>query len=99
MVTVQLKGAHSVKAGGRMYWYAWRGGPRLPGQPGSPEFIAAYNAAVKDRKTPKDETLSALVGRFRASPEWEKFADTTKANWSVWLDRLCATEGEKDIGD
>lgn len=22
-----------------VYYYAWRGGPRLPGTPGSPEFV------------------------------------------------------------
>ena len=30
----------------KKYWYAWRDGPRLTGEPGSPEFIASYNAAV-----------------------------------------------------
>ena len=30
----------------KTYWYAWRGGPRLSGEYGSPEFIASYNAAV-----------------------------------------------------
>ena len=27
-------------------YYAWRGGPVLVGEPGSPEFWASYNAAV-----------------------------------------------------
>lgn len=48
---VVLKGVASAKkrlANGskRTYWYAWRGGPRLDGLPGSPEFIASYNEAV-----------------------------------------------------
>ena len=29
-----------------VYWYAWRGGPRLIGEPGSAEFIDSYNKAV-----------------------------------------------------
>ena len=91
--TKRLKGGRTV-----VYWYAWRGGPRLPGQPGSPEFMAAYNAAVADRKTPKAETLVALVARYRASPEWGKLADTTKAEWSRWLDRIAADATSKDIG-
>lgn len=40
-----LKGAFKVTAKGRTYWYAWRGpplGPRLSGEPGSPEFHASY---------------------------------------------------------
>jgi hypothetical protein len=48
---VQLKGVLHVRkklADGevRDYWYAWRGGPRLEGHPGAPEFIASYNVAV-----------------------------------------------------
>src|ERR1700730_17013708 len=27
----------------KTYWYAGRGGPRLEGEPGSPEFIASHN--------------------------------------------------------
>ena len=30
----------------RTYWYAWKGGPPLRGEPGTPEFIASYNEAV-----------------------------------------------------
>jgi integrase len=100
---VRIKGlerSNKRLSGGRTvtYWYAWRGGPRLPGELGSAEFMAAYNAAVADRKTPSAETLAALVGRFRASPEWEAFAETTKAHWLPWLDRICLDDGPKDIG-
>ena len=28
------------------YYYAWKGGPRLPGKPGDLAFIAAFNEAV-----------------------------------------------------
>ena len=43
---VHLKGIHSVRwrlASGEIatYHYAWRGGPRLIGKPGSPEFLFA----------------------------------------------------------
>jgi hypothetical protein len=30
----------------RTYWYAWKGGPPLRGEPGTPEFAASYNEAV-----------------------------------------------------
>jgi hypothetical protein len=91
--TRRLKGGRTV-----VNWYAWRGGPRLPGQPGGPEFMAAYNAAVADRKTSKAETLTPLVARYRASPEWGKLADATKAEWSRWLDRIATDATNKDIG-
>ena len=48
MVLVRLKGINSVTkrlADGtlRTYWYAWKGGPSLRGEPGTPEFTASYN--------------------------------------------------------
>jgi hypothetical protein len=43
---VYLKGvARANRRDGGYYWYAWRGGPRLRGEPGSPEFIESYHAA------------------------------------------------------
>jgi hypothetical protein len=33
-------------------YYAWRGGPRLVGMPGSPEFMASYHAAYRNRREP-----------------------------------------------
>jgi integrase len=85
---VELKGIAKVTAKGRTYWYAWRGGPRLHGEPGSPEFIASYNAAVEDRRTPDQSRFRALVTAYKASADYKALADTTKRNWSTWLDRI-----------
>lgn len=90
---VRLKGLNRVAkrlADGRriVYWYAWKGGPRLEGQPGSPEFVASYNAAVAARKTPKTNNLAGLVQRYRGSPEFNRNAETTKAEWRRWLKRI-----------
>jgi hypothetical protein len=46
MPTIKLKGIAKVTAKGKTYHYAWRGGPPLRGEPGSPAFIASYNEAV-----------------------------------------------------
>jgi hypothetical protein len=46
MVKINLKGVAKVTAKGKVYWYAWRGGPRLRGLPDSPEFIASFNEAI-----------------------------------------------------
>lgn len=83
------------------YWYAWKGGPRLPGKPGSLEFMAAYNQAVSDRKTPTSETLRSLASRYKASPEFQKLSPGTKQEWNRWLSRIM-TDAEADplaIGD
>jgi hypothetical protein len=71
---VRLKGINraNVKlAGGRVvtYWYAWRGGPRLPGKPGDPEFVAAYNAAIATKTAPTQGTLRAILVAYQESSE------------------------------
>jgi hypothetical protein len=48
---IRLRGINSITkrlADGtrRTYWYAWKGGPPLRGEPGMPEFVASYNEAV-----------------------------------------------------
>ena len=48
---VRLRGINSISkklADGtrRTYWYAWKGGPPLRGEPGTPEFVASYNEAA-----------------------------------------------------
>lgn len=88
MVRVNLKGIAKVTAKGRTYWYAWRGGPRLPGAPGSPEFISAYREAHERLRAPDNERFRSVVTLYRGSPEFAKLADTTKRNWNRWLDRI-----------
>jgi hypothetical protein len=65
VVKVDLKGIAKVKAKGNTYWYAWRGGPRLNGQPGSPEFIASYNEAVGQRRTPDKSRFRFVVVDYK----------------------------------
>lgn len=84
MVTVRLKGVHVVSvrlvSGRREYHYAWRGGPRLSGTPGSPEYIASFEAAHKARKAPVTGTLREVIAKYRASPAFTKLgAHTTRA--------------------
>jgi len=59
---IHLKGIHTTHArlanGERViYFYAWKGGPRLVGEPGSPEFFASYTAAHQSRRQPDAATL------------------------------------------
>jgi hypothetical protein len=88
MVKIDLKGIAKVTAKGRTYWYAWRGGPRLRGEPGSPEFITSYNEALAERRTPDTGRFRSLVTLYRASADYKSLADSTKRNWSPWLDRI-----------
>jgi integrase len=88
MVKVDLKGIAKTKAKGRVYYYAWRGGPRLRGEPGSPEFITSYNEAIENRRTPDTARFRSLVTLYKASGDYKALADSTKRNWSPWLDRI-----------
>jgi integrase len=97
MVRVDLKGIAKVTAKGRTYWYAWRGGPRLRGEPGSPEFMASYNAAIEERRTPDKSRFRAVVTAYKASNSYTKLADTTKRHWAPWLDRISQHFGDLSV--
>ena len=103
MPVVRLKGLNRVKktlkdGTVRVHWYAWKGGPKLEGQPGSPEFIASYNRAVEQRRTPRNDTLAGLVTAYKAAPEFAKLAASTQKEWRRWLDRISADAAPDDIG-
>jgi len=93
MVTVQLKGVHVVTTKGRTYHYAWRGGPRLKGEPGSPEFIASYQAAHAERKTPAKGTFREIIIKYRASPAYKKLGAHTLRAYAKHLDTIEAKWG------
>lgn len=96
---VAIKGLNQVTkrlADGRRvtYWYAWKGGPRLP-PPSDPAFVAAYAEVLKDRRTLHlQNTLAGLIVLYKSSPEYQKLAPSTKAEWGRWLARI----SEHDIG-
>lgn len=94
---VELKGIHTVKAKGRRYFYAWRGGPRLRGEPGSPEFCNSYNEAIQDRRAPDTGRFKSLVTAYRASDDFKRLAESTRKVWSPWLDRIADYFGELRI--
>ena len=74
---VRLKGINSKRkqlADGSLktYYYAWKGGPPLRGKPGSPEFVASYNAAISQKVTASPASvLLALLFRFQESAEFQ----------------------------
>mgnify|MGYP000663312536 CR=1 FL=1 len=98
MVTVQLKGVHVVraktKAGDAVYHYAWRGGPRLKGKPGTAEYVRSFHAAHESRKSPDTGTLVDVIRAFRGSPEFGARRATTKRAYSRYLDLI-----ETEFGD
>jgi integrase len=97
MVKVDLKGIKKKRAKGKIYYYAWLGGPRLKGEPGSPEFMASFNEAIQNLKAPDKERFSSIITLYKASRDYKKLADTTKRNWDRWLDRIRDDFGELRI--
>ncbi|HEX7883245.1 MAG TPA: tyrosine-type recombinase/integrase [Afipia sp.] len=97
MVRIDLKGIAKVKAKGRTYWYAWRGGPRLHGEPGSPEFIASYNEAIEQRRAPDKNRFRFIVADYKASRDYKKLAKSTRDQWGKWLDRVADHFGDLRI--
>ncbi|MBI1265420.1 MAG: tyrosine-type recombinase/integrase [Alphaproteobacteria bacterium] len=93
---IRLKGLNRVRkklADGRTveYFYAWKGGPRLEGKPGSPEFIAAYNEAVR-AKIPVDRTtLESILDAFQDSADFAKLGGRTQKDYRRHL-KMIATE-------
>jgi integrase len=94
---VELKGVHTVKANGTTYYYAWRGGPRLRGEPGTPAFQNTYNEAIAELRTPDTGKFKSLVTLYKASNDYKKLAESTRKAWSPWLDRIADYFGELRI--
>ena len=98
MAKRDVKGLHKVVSKGRVYWYAWRevGAPRLRGEYGTPEFWASYDEAVRSDAF-RSPDASALVTLYRASPDYQKLADSTKRNCARWLDEIADYFGPLSI--
>jgi integrase len=72
---IRLKGinrATKVLADGTLktYWYAWRNGPLLRGEPGTPEFVASYNEACASKARPVEGVLSSILRRYVESEDF-----------------------------
>ena len=97
---IRLKGLNSVTkrlADGtrRTYWYAWKGGPPLRGEPGTPEFIASYNEAAAEKVAPPSGALLALLFRFQESAEFQfGISPRTRRDYIKQIKRI-----ERDFGD
>ncbi|MBK4216107.1 tyrosine-type recombinase/integrase [Paracoccus caeni] len=93
---VRLKGINRVSKrladGSRVtYFYAWKGGPRLPGKPGDAAFMDAYNKATRQRVPPREGTLQAIINAYQDSPKFIDLADRTKKDY---IRNIRAIEGK-----
>jgi hypothetical protein len=88
-----LKGVNRARmrlADGRVvtYYYAWKGGPRLRGQRGDPEFVASYTEAISQRTAPAPDVLASLLQRYERSSEFQKLRERTRRSYVPLLRRI-----------
>jgi integrase len=97
---VLLKGINSktkrlADGSTRTYYWAWKGGPPLRGEPGTPEFIASYNEAVAMKVAPPSGVLFALLFRFQESGEFlYGISERTRRDYIKQIKRI-----ERAFGD
>jgi integrase len=96
---VRLKGINSVTkrlADGtrRTYWYAWKGGPPLRGEPGTPEFVASYNEAAARTATPPAGKLLLVLRQYQDSDDFRGLAPRSQSDYVGKIKII-----EKDFGD
>ena len=83
---MQLKGINSRRkrlADGsfKTYYWAWKGGPALRGEPGTPAFTASYNEAVAQKVKPPRGTMFSLLQQYQASEDFRALADSTRRSY------------------
>ncbi|EIZ77574.1 putative integrase [Novosphingobium sp. Rr 2-17] len=79
------------------YYYAWKGGPRLEGEPGSPEFIASYNRAVNVRRPPRNDQIISILDKFEESMDFAALSDRTRKDYRRLLKVIEAEFGDFPI--
>jgi len=91
---------------GKPHRYFRRAGKRvrLPGPPGSAEFMAAYQAALDGVTAPKIETprtapgtVHWLVNAYLSSATFKALAPESRRTWANILENFRKAEGDKRI--
>jgi integrase len=96
---IRLKGLNSITkklADGRTrtYWYAWKGGPPLRGEPGTPEFIHSYNEAVATKAATPQGALLSVLQSYQTSGEFNGLAARTRSDYVKHFKAI-----EREFGD
>jgi len=72
----------------KVFYYAWRGGPRLKGEPGTPEFVASYNAAVATKVAPVRGTLRSVLTAYQGSSKFTGLRGRTRDDYGWHIARI-----------
>jgi integrase len=91
-------GMHTVVSNGKVYRYAFRGGPRLIEEPGTKAFLAEYLKATKHKEQPIDHgTFASIVADYRASPEYTRLRPHSKRGYERALQGLVHEYGNLPV--
>jgi hypothetical protein len=99
---VHLRGIHTLKmklaSGERTtYHYAWRGGPRLVGEPNSPEFLASYTAAHQSRREPDRASFLSIIADYKASKAFLDLSPRSQSDYLKQIKKIEAKFGDLPI--
>lgn len=95
---VRLKGINTRQAtlaDGRKvtYHYLGKGGPRIYGEPGTPEFMASYFEASQSRRKKCEKNLGNLLQDFLASTDFQLKRDRTRRDYLSKIELINAEFG------
>ena len=65
----------------KTYYWAWKGGPPLRGEPGTPEFVHSYNEAIATKAAPLQGKLLSVLQAYQASGEFNGLAARTRFDY------------------
>lgn len=107
MTLLKLKYVHEYRdRKGNLRRYVRRPGIKqiaLPGLPGSPEFMAAYAAALSGKPMPMSRhaagSLSDLVVRYYGSSRFTNLSPRSQATYRAALGRHCQKDGHRMVHD
>src|SRR5262249_26417287 len=81
----------------KIYWYAWRGGPRLVGEYGSPDFIPGYNPPIPARTPAPQGPLPAVLQGYQRSQDFLSLRERTRADYLVQIKKIEQRFGEASL--
>ncbi len=79
----------------RTYYYERHSNTRLPGKPGSPEFMAAYHDAIKS--LPIKGSFARLISAYQESPEFAALAPKTRKDYVHYITLILNKFGDMPI--
>ncbi|WP_188260819.1 tyrosine-type recombinase/integrase [Azospirillum tabaci] len=87
---VRLKGIKTYRSKGKVYHYHRATGTRIVSEPGTAAFVEEVRRLDEKALQVADRpgTLGGLMAAYRASPEFARLSDTTKADYREVMDYL-----------